>query len=160
MVAQSDSERAPKTMLEFLKPGMHIGMQSVDGTTDIHVSIYTPDDYIIAKYVGRLPPFGSGSPPPPDATPAIKKKIMAYTTRLRLPGTRVDPAHHARLQRTTFATVRSVGDDYILVEIDRPSGRRRVVPRFAIGSITLDATPVQFLESGPAQKNSKQQTAK
>ena len=47
--AQSDDASMPNTMLAFLKPGMRVGVRSVDGTTSVLLSVYADDQYTVAR---------------------------------------------------------------------------------------------------------------
>jgi hypothetical protein len=143
---------APATMFSYLATDMRVGIKNVEGTASVLLYIYTEDDYATALATTKL-----GQAPlkleAAKANPAIKRELDAYMTRNDLTDSSADRIRLLTPTRiTVFGRIDAIGDDYLLIGLDRDiksdpnatSRRRRLIPKWSIGSIDLDANPVRF----------------
>ncbi len=145
--AQADTDM-PKTMLGFLKSGMHLGVSSVEGTTSVILHTYTDEDYTVARelenQIGRTLKSAASVA---ETNPVVRKELDEYIERIGQPDESRSHLVIAPFLRTTFATVISVGDDYVLINLDGEQERKRVIPKASIGTIYVDANPIRFLNT-------------
>jgi len=78
--------------------------------------------------------------------PAIKEQLDSYVEGIRKesPEANAGKVRVIPFARRFFRTISAVGDDYVLIDQEGETKRRRVLERSAIASIDLDAAAVQF----------------
>jgi len=145
-VVRSDDNSLPENLLGFLKPGMHVGIQSVEGTTNVLVDIYTREQFQIAielSEFGRRPDRAQEFA---STHPTVQEKLDAFIEKLReeSPEASADRVWLYPLTRRSFGTVSAVGSDYVLITREGEAKRRRVLAKSAIVRIDLDAESIQF----------------
>ncbi len=152
---------SPKTMFAYLATGMHVGVKSVDGTASVLIFVYTDEDYKTALATSKITGRGAVAKDAAASNPAIQRELDAYMVRHNLAEEAVDRLYVISAFRTTFGTLEAIGDDYLMIEIDddikvdtnSTSKRRRIIPKSSIGSIDLDANPVQIVDTRPPSRS-------
>ena len=148
IVAQSADSSRPRTMLKFLKPGDLIGVQSIDGTTSVFISIYTKERFEIAKHVLNLGRATMSAQQFAADNALIRKELEEYLARKNNTGVVEDKLMVMPLIRTSLGTIVHAGDDYVLIEFNRDDNHGSktscVIPNTSIGKIYLDANPIRF----------------
>ena len=145
-LTQEPVEATPRTFLDYLKPELPIGVQSVQGT-DVIIHVYTSGDFeTAAMIVGYRSIFLASEVA--EANDAVREQLTAYLKEHAIPESEADSLRLMPLIRTSLATVSVVGNDYVLVELrsNTKTKRRKLIPKSRIGAIYLDANPVRFLE--------------
>ena len=154
--AQTGAVAAPKTLLEFLSPGTHLGITTVEGTTNVIIHTYTEDDYKVARELKEL--LG-GSPKTAssvaESNAYVRTKLREYAAKHNLSDDSKNRIIIGAPVRTSYATIVTVGDDYILVNLDRDEDRKRIIPKSSIGTVYLDAKPAPFYDPGANARQSK-----
>ena len=131
---------------------MRAGVQSVEGTTDVLIDVYTEDNYVIARRYDVRNFAARGGDRPSAASlvetyPAVKEKLDAFVARLRedSPEANVDDVRTMIVSsRQWFGTISAIGRDYVLIDREGDTKHRCVLARSAIARIDLDAEPFQF----------------
>mgnify|MGYP003667905605 CR=1 FL=1 len=152
---------SPKTMFAYLATGMHVGVKSVDGTASVLLFVYTDEDYETALATSKLAGRGAVARDAAAINPAIQRELDAFMVRHNLTEEAAERLFVISPFRTTFGTLGAIGDDYLMIEIDNDirvdanstSKRRRIIPKSSIGSINLDAKPVQIVDTRPPSRN-------
>jgi hypothetical protein len=148
-IVRPEDNPSPRNLLGFMSPGMRIGVQSVEGTTNVFVDIYTEEQFAIANDLairaGRFGRFISAKEIV-DAHPAISEQLDLYVKQLKRqsPEANADDVDVIPLFRRIFGTVSAVGDDYVMIDRGGKTKRRLVLSRSAIARIELDAKAVHF----------------
>ena len=138
-----------RRLLDFIKTDMLVGIQAIDGTTQLILHIYSKEEYPVAREIAELPRSQSGlrASSLAEKHPSVNAKLQRYIETLPEVDGRdnvVASLMVTPLIKYSFGRVAAVGDDYVLVELDGSSKRRRVIPRHSIGRLELDAEPVSF----------------
>ena len=133
---------------------MHVGMQSVEGTTNVLVDIYAPEQYQLAvqlsgvrRGIVRAQEFAS-------TRPAVQAKLNDFMDKLReeSPEASAERVVLFSLTRRSFGTVSAVGSDYVLIALEGEAKRHRVLAKSAIARINVDADPIQFSYPTPRSR--------
>lgn len=147
-VTQVRSEEAalPKTMIGFLRPGMRVGIQSVEGTTNVKIDAYAEDQYKIALDVAGLGRQTLDAAKFAGNRPGVQKELDVFIERLikKAPDADTSEVIVFPLFRTLFGTVVAVGDDYVLIDREGTRKRRLVLARSSVAQIDLDANALRF----------------
>ena len=145
-LTQEAVEATPRTFLDYLTPELTIGVQSVQGTSDVIIHVYTSRDFETAALLTgfRSIPLASEVA---EGNDAVREQLAAYIKERAIPESEVESLRLMPLTRTSLATVRVVGNDYVLVELrsNSKTRRRKVIPKSRISAIYLDANPVRFV---------------
>lgn len=139
------------TMISYLNTGMLVGIEEVDGTASVRLSVYTEEDYAAAVATTKLGHFPLATTTA-KRNPVIKLALDAYMTQNNLDDDDADRIRVLGHRNTAFGTIDAIGDDYLLIGLDddmivtpeSTQKRRRIIPIRFIGAIFLDATPVRF----------------
>ncbi len=146
--ASAEDESLPKNMLGFLKPGMRVGIRAVEGTTNVFLDVYTDEQYGVAldlaALVGRRSVAATKFA---DDHPVIRKDLDVFVERLaeRSPDANARNVTIFPLLRTSFGSISSIGDDYVLIDREGDTKRRLILARSSIARIDLDAEAVRFI---------------
>ena len=144
LVAQSEVSDTPRTMLQFLKQGDLVGVQSIDGTTSVVISTYTKDRFAIAKQIASRGRSMMNAKQIADSNELIRKEYDNYVSRRESAGVVEDKLMVMPLIRTSLGTIVGSGDDYVMIKFEGEPRRRCVIPEASIGKIYLDANPIRF----------------
>ena len=145
--AQTEHAVEPKTMLGFLKPGMHVGVRSITGTPSVILTTYTEGNYAVARDLQRDQSFGvnfGDAKKVAETNSTVRKELDAYLSRQNLTDASTERIRIMPLVGTSLGTLVAIGDDFVLFELEGESKRRRIIPKASIGSIYLDANPIRF----------------
>jgi hypothetical protein len=144
--ARSEDSPSPRSLLGFLKPGMRVGIQTVEGTTNVLIDVYTDEQYGIACDLAALGRRAVAAAKFVDDHPAARKKLDAFIEKLleKSPDANSDRVIVFPLLRTSFGSICAVGDDCVLMERDGETKRRLVLAKSSIARIDLDAEPLRF----------------
>lgn len=147
--AKSEDDSLPSSMLGFLKPGMLVGIQTVEGTTSVLLDIYTAEQYEIAKDLSALGRTSVRAAKFCEDHPSVRKKLDAFVEQLTGNSPDANPARIMvfPLFRMSFGKITAVGDDYVLVRRDGKGKQRLVLARSSMARIDLDADPVRFVHT-------------
>jgi hypothetical protein len=144
-LAQSPDTEVPMRLLGFFTPGMHVGIQSVEGSTNVIVYTYSEADFAVAKEIARR---GRATIDAEEFATRSEPVRIALEQHLK----KSDPATSSEINvwvmpllRTTLGRVKAVGDDYILIEIDGEAKARMAIADLCVSKVYLDATPIRFL---------------
>lgn len=148
--ALSDEPQQPRRLLDFVKAEMFVGMQAIDGTGQILLHLYSEEEYRLAMEIAELPRSQRGlrASSLAEKHPSVNVKLQRYIETLSAvdePENLVASIMVTPLPRFSFGRVVAVGDDYVLVELEGDSKRRRVIPSHSIGRLDLDAEAVRFM---------------
>lgn len=153
---QADAAAVPRTMFGFLKPGMCLGIVSVEGTTNVTLHTYTEVDYKVAQELkDQLGTSLKSASSIAQTNAFVRDKLEEYVSRHNLSD---DSRKHIMIMppvRTSFGIVVAVGDDYLLLNLDREHDGKRIIPKASIGSIYLDANPVRFIDPGARSRSGR-----
>ena len=144
---QAPAPQSSRTLLQFLKPGDLVGVQSVDGTMSVAISIYTKEQFEVAKLLlsrGRSIRKAKQLAAENDT---VSRALDQYVSQQLDPSLAVEQLSVMPLIRTSLGKITEVGADYVLIELDGSQSRRCVIAKPAIGRIYLDATPIRFFGS-------------
>jgi hypothetical protein len=143
---RSDDSSLPKNLLGFLKPGMRVGIQTFEGTTNVLIDVYTDEKSGIARDLATLEKRAVAAAELADDHPAIRNKLDAFIEKLleKSPEANSEQVMVFPLHRTLLGSISSVGDDYVLIRRDGGMKRRLVLARSSISRIDLDAEPLRF----------------
>lgn len=144
---RSEDGSLPENLLGFLKPGMRVGVLSVEGTTGVLIDVYTEEDYQIACDGVSLGRGLGAATSLVERYPAAKEKLDAFVTQLRekSPEANADDVRIVGVNsRQWFGAISAVGKDYVLIDQEGATKHRRVLAGSAIARIDLDAEPVHF----------------
>lgn len=151
---QAPAPANSRTLLRFLKPGDLVGIQPVDGTMSVAISIYSKEQFELAKVIlsrGRSTVKANQLAAENETARTSLDQYISQQTDSSLDA---DKLSVVPLIRTSLGKITEVGADYFLVELDGLQIRRCVIAKTAIGKIYLDATPIRFF--GPRRvANSK-----
>lgn len=147
--AKSDDPAGPTNMLDFLEPGMFVGMQTIDGTTNIFLNVFSKEDYELAQKASGTGRNAKAATVFIRDYPEAKERLDVFLRELseREPEASTDRVIAYPVTRTTFGTIVSVGTDYVLVRRAGKGNRRLVLARSTIAKIDLDAQPIRFYYS-------------
>ncbi len=128
-LARSEDDPLPNNMLGFLRPGLRVGIQTVDGTTNILLNVYTEDQYGIARDLASLGRSAvAGRSKFADDHPVLRKKLDAFVERLveKSPDANVDKVIVFPLSRQSFGSIAAIGDDYVLIDREASTKHRLI----------------------------------
>lgn len=139
------SPAAPAKFFSYLKTDMRVGIKSIEGTASVTLHVYTEDEYELA--------LATRNPAQALSIPRVKRKLSAYMKRNGLDDSAASRISLVPPFRTVFGRIDAIGDDYLLIglddtntsEQDGKARRRRIIPKWSIGAIDLDADPVRFI---------------
>lgn len=114
----------PENLLAFLKPKMSIGIQPIKGTSNVYITIYSPDELKIAQDSRNLEL---------DELAEKYESVRTHIARLTKPGNSVLLIPQGR---ALFAEVENIGSDYVLVKLLGDEYRRQVVSPGSNASFT------------------------
>jgi hypothetical protein len=142
--AKSQDTEVPKRLLALFTPGMHIGIQSVEGSTNVIVHTYSEADYDLAKEIARRGRATINAEKFANENPVVRAALEQH---LKRSDSETSPKNVQviPLIRTTLGRVKAVGDDYILIEIDGDAKSQLAIAGFSVSKVYLDATPLRFL---------------
>ena len=144
--AQENFAEFPNTMLGFLRPGMHLGITSVEGTTSVIIRTYSDDGYAVARDLAKqLGASLKSASSVAETNTTVRAELQAYVSRLSLPAASAGRIMIRPFARTLFGKVVVVGDDYFLLDLDGEQQPKRIVPKASVGTIYLDANPIRFI---------------
>ena len=151
---QSDDGPLPDNLLGFLKPGMQVGLQSVEGATGFFVDVYTPEEYKIAIELSEAGARTSSAQEFAGTRPAVQKRLDAFIEKLRekSPEASVSRVWLMPLTRRWFGTISAIGNDYVLMTREGEAKSRRVLAESAIVRIDLDAEAIRFRYRPPRRR--------
>lgn len=150
-LAEPPAKLRPTNLIGFLKPGTHVGMTSEEGTNSVNLLIFDDDEYAVALDISKsLGEFVDAE--------SLAKKHKLVRTRLDSHLARMSHREGAGtksairvypLRRMFVGTIRSVGDDYVLIEYVRffkndEKSVQVVVSNSAIARIYPDSDPIHF----------------
>ena len=141
----AQEQDAPKSLVGFLKPGMHIGVVSYQDSDRITINIYTEEDHAIAIDSRSLSIDELASKYERVAT-GLEQTRKDFVTSLQsrtkdLPPGKEFGEPKLGLQLNTmesFYKITAIGDDYILVTNSVAPTKRRVFATRFISSINWD----------------------
>lgn len=150
MPAFSDETQQPRRLLDFIETGMLVGMQATDGTAQLALHIYSEEEYQLAREIAKRPrpQYGLNASDLAEKYPSLKAKLERYIETLPAdgePDKLISSITVMPLPRVSFGRVASVGDDYVLVELEGNAKRRRVIPNRSIARVELDAEAGHFM---------------
>ena len=140
----------PRKMFDYLKPGMHIGIEQIEGSTQLAFNVYTEgrkgdqSKLLTARSLQRGGKYGLDADRFAKSHPSIQARLAEAKNDTE--GTlqiRIVPSHRAEIARIVV-----IGDDYVLVEMDR-EGIRRLLPKKRIAQIDLNSDPAALLFARP-----------
>lgn len=145
--AQSPNTETPTRLLGFFTPGMQVGIQSVEGSSNVIVHTYSDANFAVAKEIaGRgsatidAEVFATQSEP-------VRTALEQYLKRSDSAAVSERKVWVMPLMRTALGRVKAIGDNYILIEIEGDEKPRIVIAELGISKVYLDATPIRFLSS-------------
>ena len=148
-LGQSPNTEAPTRLIGFFTPGMGVGIQSIEGSSNVIVHTYTDANFAVEKQIqinGRdlgsidAAKFATQSEPVRTALEQHLKKLDAADASER-------KIWLMPLIRTTLGRVKAIGDNYILIEIEGDEKPRMVIAELSISKIYLNATPIRFIST-------------
>jgi len=157
-IAQAQDTEAPKRLLGFFAPGMPVGIQTVEGSSNVIVRTYSDVNFAVAKEIADRGPatidaeeLATQSEPVRAALDKHLKRLGSATSSEKIK-VLVIP-----LIRTTLGRIKAVGDNYILIEIDGEEKASVAITDASISKVYLNATPIQFLSrpSRPAPSSGR-----
>ena len=145
--ARSEDNSLPNNLLGFLRPGMRVGVQAVDGTTNVLIHVYTDEQYEIARDVVVPGRRAVAAAKLADDHPAVRTMLDAFIEKLleKSPDADSDRVLVFPFVRTSLGSISAVGDDYVLIERDGEKKRRLILARSSIARIELDAEALRFV---------------
>ena len=137
-------EQVRHEMFDYLKPGMYVGMERLNGTASVALNVYSDGqdgNLVVARSLKGAGPKGVNADEFAKSHPAVRSQLAelkrqpaAEKLQLRIRGAR----------DITIGRITGIGDDHLLIELDGRS-RLRLLPKAAIGHIDLDADPATFI---------------
>ena len=142
----------PPKMFSYFATGMRVGIVRVDGTASFRLDVYTEEDHAVAVATTKLGHLSLATSAA-ETNPAIKRELDAYIKRNHLADDSTDRIRIHEHSKTTFGTIDAIGDDYLLIGLDKnvivkpnfTQKRRLIIPKSFIGAVDLDASPVRFV---------------
>ena len=142
--AQAPGPQNSRTLLQFLKPGDLVGVQSVDETISVAISIYSKEQFELATVILSRGRSTMNAKQFATENQTARRALDQYVSQQGDPSLAVDQLSVMPLIRTSLGKITEVGADYVLIELDGSQRRRCVIAKSAIGKIYLDATPIRF----------------
>ena len=137
-------EQVPHEMFDYLKPGMYVGMERLNGTASVALNVYSDGqdgNLVVARSLKGAGPkgvnadeFAKDHPAVRNQLAELKRQPAAEKLQLRIRGAR----------DITLGRITGIGVDHLLIELDERS-KLRLLPKAAIGHIDLDADPATFI---------------
>ncbi len=140
----AQEEPAPKSLVGFLKPGMHVGITSFFPESErITIQIYDEQDHLIAIDAKKLTleELSAKYEKVASQLERTRKEIFASlkSDPLQIPPGKEygEPSIGLRInQRESLCKILATGDDYILVTSAASPSKRRVIATRFVSSIT------------------------
>ena len=142
--SQAPIQSESRKMLRFLKSGDSVGVQAVDGTTSVVISIYTQEKYKLAKAISERGRATTNAQEFAAENELVRKALGKYVLQHAGESLAEEELIVMPLIRTSLGTVAEIGDDYVLIELDDAAKRRCVYAKASIAKIYLDANPIRF----------------
>ena len=131
--ANAQQEPPPENLLGFLKPGAKVSVHMLPGGGDVMLRVFSPESYNIAKDSQNL------------SIEQLAEKYRSLANRIDQAKRYLDRIHgianaHVNADKVqhNFGTLKAVGADYVLVEMEGIPDRRRVFSAGAIKRLYLD----------------------
>ena len=148
--AEGPVEDRPAGVIGFLKSGQHVGMSSKEGTNSVNLLVFDDDEYAAALDIARSRGEFVDAELLSTKHKIVRNRLDAHLAKLR--GEVGDITSSIRvypLRGMFIGTVRSVGDDYVVMEYVRVNKNdevkvKVVINKLAIARIYLDADPITF----------------
>ena len=148
--AEEPVERPPASLLGFLKSGLHVGIKSDAGNNSVNLLIFDDDEHAVALDVARSRGEFVDAESLSTKHKIVRRRLDSHLAKLR--GEIGDAKNAIRvypLRGMFIGTVRSVGDDYVVMEYVRVNKNdevkvKVVINKLAIARIYLDADPITF----------------
>ncbi|WP_442508377.1 hypothetical protein SH528x_007346 [Novipirellula sp. SH528] len=150
--AQSPDTDLPEKLLGFITPGMRVGIQSVDGTTNVIVHCYSEANFTVAKEIARRGQRMIDAEELAKQNELVRVALVQYAERPDFMASSADRVSVMPLIRTTLGQIAGVGYNYVLIEIDGEATQRLVISDACISKVYLDANPIRFF--GPRRVES------
>ncbi len=140
----------PNSIIGFLKPGMHVGVQYIDGTSSVSLSVYDAEHYPPALDVVRRRGAYVSAVELASKHKRVRELLAAYVSDRneeleKDAKIEADDVQVLPLSRKSIGIVRDVGDDFVLIETDGTSKRQIVFALSSISRIYLKSNPIQFI---------------
>ncbi len=119
--AQTPGPQNSRTLLQFLKPGDLVGVQSFDGTISVEISIYSQEQFELARVILGRGPSTTNAKQFAAEYGTAQRALDEYVSQQKDPSFVVEQLLVMPLIRTTLGKITEVGADYVLIESD---GRR------------------------------------
>lgn len=145
--ADDVSNDSPESILGFFEPGMRVGVAVVEGTAMVRLLTYTEEDFQAALELVDVRGSLRRASILAESNAIVRDRFEKYAARNKLSDESKSNVMITIPLRTSMGTVRIIGEDYMLVEIEDDRKSRRVIPKTSIGMIYIDATPFSFLET-------------
>lgn len=142
--AQSPDEKVPKALLGFFTPGMHVGVQSVEGTTNVIVHTYSDTNFAVAKEIASRGSSPFAAKEFAEHNEVVRIAIEQHLEKLDSANLSDSDIWMMPLMRTELGRVMAVGDDYVLVEIDSERKSRLAIRDSSLSKVYFDATPIRL----------------
>ncbi len=143
VAAARSQEPIPHEMFGYLKPGMYVGLQRLDGTATVAVNVYSDGqdgNLVVARSLQGVDRKGVDADDFATSHPAVRKQLDELKKE---PAAKKLQIRIAGLQNISIGRIAAIGTDYLLIELDDRS-KRRLLPKAAIGYIDLDSDPATF----------------
>lgn len=143
---RAEESALPKKMIGFLKPGMRVGIQSVEGTTNVKLDVYTEEHYQLARDLAALGKKPLAAAEFANNRPVVQKELDDFIERLvkKSPDVDIKQVVVFPLFRISFGTISVVGDDYIAIDREGARKKRLILARSAVSQIDLDAEALRL----------------
>ena len=150
-LCQDSAEQTPANLLGFLKPKMRVGIQFRPGTTNVNLSILDAEEYAVALDIASSNGDFVNAESLAIKYEIVRARLEAHTSTLGKTGS--DESHNPirvyPLRGYFFGTVRSVGEDFVLIEYLQHTSKdaknvRVALNKTSIARIYLDLDPIVF----------------
>jgi hypothetical protein len=143
--AQSPDTEAPKRLLGFFKPGMPVGIQTVEGSSSVIVRTYSDANFAVAKEIAGRGSVTIDAEEIAAKSEPVRAALEQHLKRSNSAASSERSVWLMPLMRTTLGRVKAVGDNYILIEIDGEEKSRMAIADLSISKVYLDVDPIRFL---------------
>ncbi len=142
VAAYAQETDRPPSMIGFLEPGTKVSVHMLSNTGDIMLRVFSPEQFQIALDAKELELDALV-----NKYPSLQERIQEATDFVAKNHADAKPKITLDKVKHSFGTVQSTGSDYVVIEMESPSGRKRVFSRDAIKRIYLNEPGVQLLAS-------------